>query len=219
MKIIGLIQARTNSTRLPGKVEMKLNGLRLVEHIFRRLLACRELDGVAVSSHGPIAANARGLFSVNVAEDDLISRHRYSTDQLDGDAFVRITGDCLFHDPVIIDRLVRVYRDNYPYCRAVSNWHPFRTLSEGLDAELYGMDLMTELDEDKNCPREDFATYVAKNAERLKLAHFRNSIELPMPKLSIDTEEDFTRAEKMLKILGNDEWRYERTLEAWEECK
>lgn len=49
MRIIGLIQARYDSKRLPGKVLIDLNGMPTIKHIWRRLLKCEELDEVLIS--------------------------------------------------------------------------------------------------------------------------------------------------------------------------
>ena len=101
----------------------------------------------------------------------------------------------------------------------MSNWKDGRLISEGLYAELYSTELLAELDRDPDCPREDFATYASKMDCVGRCAYtpmsnltFFGGDEIH---LSIDTPQDFDRAEKMLKILGNDEWRYEKTLEAY----
>ena len=49
-KIVGLVQARMGSTRLPGKVMMPLAGKPLVGHIFDRLNAVRGLMGVVLAT-------------------------------------------------------------------------------------------------------------------------------------------------------------------------
>ncbi len=132
-------------------------------------------------------------------------------------AFVRITGDCLFHDPNRIDDIVATYRNYYPKYRGLANWLPFRTVSEGLDCEIMSTELLAQLDRDPQCPRETFMTYAG---EKGYLSPYPPEDQHRYPigedlHLSIDTPEDFERAEKMLAILGNSEWRYEKTLEAY----
>lgn len=217
------------STRLPGKVVKEINGLPLIVHIYRRLLACKELDQVAVAIGYEGAGNpdAQPILDVckryalysdaTIGVEDLIRRYKYATQKYNADAFVRITADCLFHDPEYVNAMVRDYRNTYPRYRGLSNWKGGRVISEGLDAEIYSTELLMELDRNPKCPREDFAVYAAENNlvgqwppienQRFPIGHDLH--------LSIDTQQDFDRAEKMLKILGNSEWRYEKTLEAY----
>ena len=46
--ILGLIPARLNSQRLPGKPLIKIDGLPLVIHVLKRSLLCKKLDRVIV---------------------------------------------------------------------------------------------------------------------------------------------------------------------------
>lgn len=213
-----------NSTRLPSKVLKEINGLPLIVHIYRRLLACRELDGVVVSWGGEAGRDQMREASLRYAlrwamvgpkDDDLISRHQVAS--IGYDAFVRITADCLFHDPQLIDNMVATYRNRYPKVRGLSNRIPYRTVSEGLDCEIVSSELLAQLDRDPQCPRETFCTYAEEKGylspyPPAELHRYPIGQDLH---LSIDTPEDFARAEKMLKILGNDEWRYEETLKAY----
>ena len=49
-KLVGLIQARMGSLRLPGKVMMPLANIPLVEHIFNRITACAHIDTVLLAT-------------------------------------------------------------------------------------------------------------------------------------------------------------------------
>ena len=225
MRVVGLIQARMNSTRLPGKVVREISGLPLIVHIYRRLLACRGLDEVRVApgpeGENPIfnlcckygMATKRSMFAECYKDSDLIGRYKDQWMADPFDAFVRITADCLFHDPAKMDEIVSQYRKDYPRNRALSTW-PHRLYSEGLDCEVWSTELLMELDRTPECPREGFATWAINQGKCLTFSPMvkENAGE---PHLSIDTPQDFSRAEKMLKILGNDEWRYEKTLEAY----
>lgn len=212
-----------NSTRLPGKVLKEINGLPLIVHIYRRMLACKELDEVIIAWGGPsepieAVMNKFGISSAIYyqTDEDLISRFGCATFHARASAFLRATSDCLFHDPKLIDELVGAYRMTYPRYRGIAN-SPQRRVSEGLDAEIFSTELLAELDRTKDCPRESFAQWVIERGKKYKVAQLNVGVleNAGTPHLSIDTQEDFDRAEKMLKILSNDEWRYEKTLEAY----
>ena len=220
MRVGILIQARYNSERLVGKVLRDFNGLTLLSHLWRRMLACKEADGVMIAWGGdpkPMLADPNACYFTHVPglpEKKLKERIMFVAQQMQYDAFVRVTADCLFHDPAFIDGMIAYYRACYPKVRGLSTWHPFRVISEGLDAELYSLDLMQEIVKNDKYGSETWTVDVAEQLE-----HFRPLQQLKgsTAKLSIDTPEDAFRADAMLKILGNDEWRYEETLKAYAE--
>jgi spore coat polysaccharide biosynthesis protein SpsF (cytidylyltransferase family) len=223
MRVAILIQARLNSTRLPRKVCKEINGLPILTHIYRRMLACEQADQVVCSLSADdeeILSNLcmkYGMYHCYGDEEDLLHRHRRTATRFFADAIVRVTADCLFHDPALIDELIIHFRENWPYARALSNW-PNRKVSEGLDAEVWSLELLEQLHLDSKCPRENFATYAMNKGLVAQLWGNHRKPNGADLHLSIDTQQDFERAEKMLKILGNDEWNYEQTLEAYRKC-
>ena len=219
MKTIALLQTRMRSSRCPGKAVRFLNGDPLVWHIYRRLLGCHEVDQV-VCAIGDIdpepilkVCDEYGMYWRVGPEKNLLSRLIEAASHHHADAVVRITGDCLFHDPIRVDEQVKAFTDAWPVYAGLANW-PRRSVSEGLDCEVYAMSTLVALDHDSFCPREDFATYAIKKGivDSYVSDHPTVGAEVHM---SIDTEEDFTRAEKVLKEIGNGSFRYETALEAW----
>lgn len=221
MKVVAVLQARMGSTRLPGKALKEINGLPILVHIWRRLLACREVDECVVAWGGEMTeASATTLLRHGVRwqttespDYDLLSRIIEAGVANRADAILRVRADCLFLDPEVLDIIVGQYRGDYPWSRAMSNW-PHRTHSEGLDAEVWSMELLWNLSKNETVPREDFGTWAIEND--LVTVGAQNPKNEGLPHLSIDTQEDFDRAMAMLKILGNNEWRYTETLKAWE---
>ena len=207
---------------------MKLNGLTMLHHVWRRLLACSELDECIVSiGDGPDSwrlvdeALSIGARASVGHLDDLIQRHCVAAHEMRVDAIVRVRADCVFISPKYIDDVAAIYRREYPKVRGLVNW-PDRTISEGLDFELFSMGLMRQLEDTKDCPREDFATWVIERGFEHQLAKW--GIDYPPIgqdlHLSVDTKDDANRAERMLKWLGsNDRWSYSETIAAYEATK
>lgn len=232
MKIVCAIQARMGSTRLPGKALKEIHGLPILVHIWRRMLACAEVDEVVVAWGGDLP-RVTSRYAMRISwcndEDDLLLRLYNAGRESHADAILRVRADCLFLDPAKLDDLVRFYRDAYPCHRAVSNW-PSRMESEGLDAEVWSMELLAELDRTPECPREDFGTWAIQRGLVAQRYTGHPANDGP-PHLSIDTQEDVDRAEKMLKLMDVNAsafrrprhsqpfryvpWLYEVTLEAY----
>ncbi len=224
MKIIGLIQARDNSSRLPRKCTTDINGKVLIHHIWDRLQAVKGIGGAVVST-SVNSPEIVGWCKINDiphfvgSEDDLLSRHLAAAVLNDADAILRVTGDELFIDPALLDETIRAFR--LYKCDALINWHHgIRAVSEGLDCAIVPVSVMRKLGEEKNCPREDWLTYLDNN-RRFKVSGGpfasispNNGVDLH---LSVDTPTDLARSRAMLEWLGsNDRYSYNETLQAYE---
>ena len=147
MRVLVVIQARTGSTRLPGKVLADLGGLPVLEWVVRACRAARAADGVVVATTTEAADDAvadlaasLGVDVVRGSEDDVLARYVQAVDEHPCDAVVRITSDCPFTDPAIIDAVISAWRAD-PACDYVSTVL-VRTLPHGLDVELVTADAL-----------------------------------------------------------------------------
>ncbi len=112
--VIGaIIQARTGSSRLPGKIFRNLAGRPILHHVLERLSCCRTLDKVVIATTTApgdkkiIAfAKERGTLYFAGSQDDVQSRYIEAAKEHAIDIIVRICSDSPFIDPVMIDNLV-----------------------------------------------------------------------------------------------------------------
>src|SRR5450756_411411 len=110
MRINVVIQARTGSTRLPGKVLEDLGGHPVLEWVVRAAKAATQIDTVIVATStlagDDVVAELAESFGVPVvrgSEDDVLSRYVAALDAYPADAIVRLTADCPLLDPTLID--------------------------------------------------------------------------------------------------------------------
>lgn len=151
MRVIVVIQARMGSTRLPGKVLEDLGGLPVLAWVVRACRAAALVDEVVVATSAlegddPVADAARslGVPVVRGSEDDVLSRYVRALDDHPADAVVRITADCPFTDPAVIDAVVGAWRAD-PTIDYVSTVL-VRTLPHGLDVELVTAEALRRVD-------------------------------------------------------------------------
>ena len=52
MKTIAIVQARMGSTRLPNKVMRQINGVPMIELLFRRLSQAKRIDKIILATSG-----------------------------------------------------------------------------------------------------------------------------------------------------------------------
>jgi spore coat polysaccharide biosynthesis protein SpsF len=141
MRVNAVIQARTGSTRFPGKALVDLGGRPVLQWVVRAAQAATRVDQVIVAtstSAGDDAvadlAGSLGVAVVRGSEDDVLSRFVAALDAHPADAVVRLTADCPLLDPTLIDAVAGAW--------AASPTHDYvstvlvRCLPRGLDVEL-----------------------------------------------------------------------------------
>ena len=141
MKVIAVVQARMGSSRLPGKVMKLINGIPVLEILLKRLDLSVEIDQIVVATSSDpknvemITHLGNAGFDCEVgSEEDVLSRVYSAAKRHGADAIVRITGDCPFVDPDLVDLVIREFKlsgNDY-----VSNIAP-ATYPDGLDVEVF----------------------------------------------------------------------------------
>jgi spore coat polysaccharide biosynthesis protein SpsF len=145
--ILAILQARSSSSRLPGKVLLPLAGAPMIVRQTERVRRSRRIDKlvVATSSDASDDALARTLASAGVAVhrgplDDVLARFLGALAAFGpADHVVRLTGDCPLADPAVIDATIdAVMAAGADYGSNTPPDAPFpdgRTFPKGLDVE------------------------------------------------------------------------------------
>lgn len=114
MKVIGLIQARMGSSRLPGKVMRPLAGHPLIWHISDRLRRVPGVAGNVLATTADVNNDILETFAHEhrlpivrwPEEDDIIGRLLAAADLTQADAFVKVNADCPLIDPEIVTKVL-----------------------------------------------------------------------------------------------------------------
>jgi spore coat polysaccharide biosynthesis protein SpsF len=211
-KVIGLIQARMNSTRLPGKVLFEISGKPILWHMYQRLKQSKLLDDVVIST-GPKIKNKKiydfaSKENINCyfgSEGDLIERLFQTAQYYDASAIVRVTGDCPFVDPVIVDTMLSQYiktKDKYDIVMN-SKTHTF---PHGLEIEIYPFETIKKLHftiKDTRL-REWFPVYIDKNQNDFKILNVTSEKDYPKFRLTVDYIEDYEFTKSVYQELYKD---------------
>lgn len=140
-RVVGIIQARMSSRRLPGKVLAPVGAVTMLERLLSQLQGAKEIDSVIVatstdSSDDELAARLgqRGIPYMRGGLDDVLSRFASAARATDADIVVRLTADCPLHTPDTVDNVVAAFRAaNVDY---MSNIEPY-SRPDGLDVEVF----------------------------------------------------------------------------------
>lgn len=196
MKIVVLVQARTDSTRLPGKVLAPIAGRPMIEHVLRRAAQSSARDTVLVTSTEPgddaLATAVRGMgFSVRRGSlNDVLDRYYQAARDLAADVIVRVTGDCPLADPEVIDLCLETFAGgNYDY---VSNAYPAPSFPDGLDVEVVSFAALARAWNEARKPseREHVTPYVWNHPELFRLGRRASDIDLSHLRWTVDEERD-----------------------------
>lgn len=203
MNTVAIIQARMDSTRLPGKVLTDLAGRPVLAWVVDAATAIPGVDGVAVatsveSSDDPIAAwcEANAVRCRRGSKGDVLDRMIRAAEAEKADVVVRLTADCPLLDPAVCGQVVLLrkrtgadYASNTRPC----NW------PDGLDCEVVTSAVLSQAGEEARLPsqREHVTPWFRGNRARLKVRY----LPCPIPGLeterwTLDTEQDlvFLRA-------------------------
>ena len=136
-RTVAIIQARMGSTRLPGKVLMKLGNRTMLGFLIERLSKSHTLDAIVVatttnSRDNVIVEESRkqGVDCFRGSESDVLSRYMQAARVFGGEIVVRVTADNPFTDPASIDRVVERLLEGYDY--AIEDDLPVGTTGEAL---------------------------------------------------------------------------------------
>lgn len=113
MRTIAVVQARMGSTRLPGKVMADVGGQPMIDGLLARLSRAKTLDGVIVATSVEPADDrladhlaSRGIAVFRGSESDVLARFFGAAQAAGAEVAVRITADCPFIDPTLVDDVV-----------------------------------------------------------------------------------------------------------------
>jgi len=211
MRTVAVIQARTGSTRLPGKVLRPLLGEPLLSHVVRRTARAASVDQVVVATttlagDQPIVdlGAAEGWSVVRGSEADLLDRYLLAARSEQADRVVRITSDCPLIDPDLIDDVVAaLVRDRADYA---SNSLEPRTYPRGLDVEAMTTAALEAADVRDLDPasREHATPWLRTHPDQFRLVRVAADVDRSEHRWTVDTPEDYELVRRIYEAIGHD---------------
>ena len=115
MRVIAVVTARWNSTRLPGKMLADINGKALIQWVVDRCKMSK-VDEVVVATTSTSKPIIDYCFAHDISfdvgpEEDIVSRLYYTALDYKADTIIRVWGDSPCVDPEIIDELMLLHSD------------------------------------------------------------------------------------------------------------
>lgn len=215
MKVVAIVQARMGSNRLPCKVMKPIVDRPVIELLLNRLDLAAEVDQVVVAMPlGPenvVLKNhvtSLGFKCHMGSEEDVLGRVFDAAKEFHADIVIRITGDCPFVDPELVDSIVREFKNSD--ADYVSNINP-PTYPDGLDVEVFNF---SSLEKAYNEATTDFdkehVTPFIRSSGLFKTSNIEFKTDLSALRWTLDEPADFIVIDRVFKYFNPDihfSWR------------
>jgi spore coat polysaccharide biosynthesis protein SpsF len=196
--ILGVLQARMSSTRLPGKVMRDLVGRPMIDRQIERLRRARMLDGLVVAtsddaSDDPLAEHLarEGVGVFRGPLHDVLARFVGALEAFGpADHVVRLTADCPLTDWRVLDAVARLHlEEGNDY---TSN-DLERTFPHGLDVEIVRAEALRAAARAATDPaeREHVTPFVYNRPNRFRLGCLKQAADQSAERWTVDTPADF----------------------------
>ena len=213
-----ILQARTGSSRLPGKVLADLAGRPMLAFLVERLNRCARVDRciLATTELGEDDALAElgerlGLTLVRGSQHDVLSRFALAAESTDAPVFVRITADCPLIDPVLLDEMIQEFLnqkiDYFSNCLEP-------TYPDGLDIEIFSRSALLSAQEacTDDIQREHVTSWI-RDSGRFRLAQKCHHTDLSSERWTVDEPEDLQVIRSVVAhFKGSSDFAWEQVL-------
>jgi len=209
MRTVVIIQARTSSTRLPGKIFKEVLGKTLLEYHLERVRDIKNVDEIVIATTVNPQDDKIYDFSrkhkvacFRGSEDDVLDRYYRAAVEYKAEAVVRLTSDCPLIDPDVVDVVVTAFQENSEIFDYASNTLE-RTYPRGLDCEIFPMAVLSEIHDlaVEKADREHVTAYIYKHPEKYRLLNVPHILDISRYRWTVDTSNDFELVRRMLEAL------------------
>lgn len=211
MKRVVIVQARTGSSRLPGKVLADLAGRPMLAQQLRRLKRCAHADDIVVATSADVQdtpvvdiARAEGVRWFRGDERDVLGRFAAAAREAGADIVARITADCPLVDPGVTDAVIERVTTRLGDVDYASNVLR-RTYPRGLDAEAMPGDVLVRTARlGRSAESREHVTWFIyrERPELFVLSSVEDAADNSDLQWSVDTAGDLERVRRIYLELG-----------------
>jgi spore coat polysaccharide biosynthesis protein SpsF len=207
-KVIACVVARMNSSRLPKKALLDVEGVSLIMRIVERLNESKMVDKVVIctSSHRDDVvlvelAKTNNIGYIAGSEKDVLSRLMDASKKYGADIVIRVTGDNPFTDSDIIDDMVEHHiKIEAEYSRMIN-------LPIGVTSDILSSSMLPKLHNQMSDPDE--TEYLSLFAMDHKLYNCEiwkapDHLNRPYYSLTVDTPDDIEKVRNLYKRFTTD---------------
>ena len=202
-----IIQARMGSSRLPGKVMMKLdNSQPILYYVIKQHQFCNLVDKIVVATTELESDDIIAEFTHNMEVDcfrgnstNVLDRYYQCAKKYNFSTIIRVTADNPFNDPQVVDKVVEEFKSkDYDY---ITNSLP-RTFPQGISVEIFSFDVLEKAWNNAKLPseKEHVTPYIYNHPDDFKISNFRYEEDFSNIRCTVDQDNDY----KLTKIIASE---------------
>jgi len=221
MRKVLIIQARTNSSRLPNKVLLELtDGTCVIQHMYNRAKRCKNIDDIIIATTSNPEDTKLYEYCVKNkikcyrgSENDVLERYYMTALISNADIIIRCTGDCPLIDPEQIDNFITESQNKEYYGLNYIGNSNIEGFPDGFDMQLFSFKLLEQAYNEAIEPfdKEHVSPYITRvllndNYEKYNIpidSKNYDSIDLNSLHLSIDTPGDYRLVKNIFENIYN----------------
>lgn len=227
-KFTAIIQARMESTRLPNKALLNIGDKPMLLHVVNQTLSSKFIKDVIIATTSSEKDKKIENFCLKHnlkyfrgSTNDLLDRYYKCAKKFSCNPIIRISSDCPFLDPIIIDKVITKFlKNSFDYVannleKSNKNWiNSTCNFPQGMVVEISSFDALERswASAKKPSEREHVFPYVQFNPDLFKVSNIKNQKDLSFIRCTVDRKEDlqfvreiWKRKSKTKKIIHIDE--------------
>jgi spore coat polysaccharide biosynthesis protein SpsF len=197
MKVVGIVQARVGSTRLPNKIFYELSGKPLIWHVIDRLKISTRLSDIVIATTDnslddrlELWADSNEVKLFRGSESIVLKRYYDAAVYYGADIIVRITADDPFKDAVVMDSVIDMVTNS-----SIDFGFNNKPVSfpEGLDIEVFTFKALekAKLNSIDAFEQEHVTQYFHRNPSQFSMKNLSYKENLSHYRWTIDTIDDY----------------------------
>ena len=203
--VIAIVQARSSSSRLPGKVLKEIQGKAMILHELERLSASRKIDKILLATSDDssddilvktVQMGGYGIYRGDL--NDVLARYYHCAEQYAPNHVVRITGDCPLIDWCVVDDvIVRHLAEGNDYT------HTTERFPDGLDTEVMTYAALAQAHREAELPseREHVTLYFQNHPDRFCIGNVDCAEDYGDLRWTVDEPRDLVLVEAIYEQL------------------
>lgn len=210
MKVVGIIQARMDSSRFPSKMKATLGDLSIIEWVILRVKKAKLIDCIVLATsdeeqdnHLVKLANKYEISHYRGSKLNVLDRTVKAATEYRADHVVRICADNPFICFDVLDNLIEYYKQSK--CDLVFNHSPLfnSNFADGFGAEMLSIKTLYKVFNEANLPlhEEHVTKYIYDNHTKFNICTPPCPSELSFPNLKFDVDkmDDLKKLNRLLK--------------------
>ncbi len=192
-----IIQARMSSTRLPGKVLMKLDEQNtILDFVIQQIKHCKSIEKIIIATTNlkeddviEIFAKNKNILCFRGNPSDVLDRYYQCAKLYSLSIIIRITADNPLIDPTIMEKVITEFRSRS--CDYISN-AVVRSFPYGTETEIFSFDALEKAwnNAKNDNEREHVTPYFYNNPDKFRIHHVENQKNLSSLRWTVDQIED-----------------------------